>query len=113
MAAWKKAVVVVLAAMVAALPVFAQVTVAEKVQSVLPAGEEVPDSELLGAEGEVAWYLVALLDAGIAGGSAVGIYYGRGLASCMHRWHCFCSCLSSRCFPLFGFRPVSSKGGAV
>jgi len=75
MAAWKKAVVVVLAAMVAALPVFAQVTVADKVQSVLPAGEEVPDSELLGAEGEVAWYLVAHLDAGIAGGSAVGIYY--------------------------------------
>jgi len=67
--------VVVLAAAVAAVPVFAQVTVAEEVQSVLPAGEKVPDSELLGLEGEAAWYLVALLDAGIAGGSAVGIYY--------------------------------------
>ncbi|MGC8817578.1 MAG: hypothetical protein ACP5PX_07285 [Candidatus Hadarchaeum sp.] len=75
MATWKKAVVVALAAMVAAFPAFAQVTVAEEVQSVLPAGEELPDTELLGAEGEAAWYLVALLDAGIAGASAVGIHY--------------------------------------
>jgi hypothetical protein len=74
MATWKKVVVVALAVVVLVLPVFAQVTVAEEVQSVLPAGEELLDTELLGAEGEVAPILVALLDAGIAGGAAAGGY---------------------------------------
>jgi hypothetical protein len=69
----KKVVVVALAAVVI-LPAFAQVTVAEEVQSVLPAGEELLDTELLGAEGEVAPILVALLGAGIAGGAAAGGY---------------------------------------
>jgi hypothetical protein len=70
----KKVVVVALAVVVLVLPVFAQVTVAEEVQSVLPAGEELSDTELLGAEGEVAPILVALLGAGIAGGGAAGGY---------------------------------------
>ncbi|MBC7093434.1 hypothetical protein H5T53_05465 [Candidatus Bipolaricaulota bacterium] len=82
MAAGKKAVVVALAAVVGIVPVFAQmgaVQPAQEAQPCLPIGQECSDDELLTVEGEIAWYLVALLDAGIAAGSAIGIYKIGGL----------------------------------
>ncbi|MCR4392516.1 MAG: hypothetical protein NUV94_07125 [Candidatus Acetothermia bacterium] len=63
MATWKKALAVALAA-------FAQVSVAEEVQSVLPNGEELGDEELLQAEGEFGWFLIGL----ILGGRAMAVY---------------------------------------
>lgn len=81
MATWRKALVLGLAVLVGALPVLARVdaSLGSDVTALscedcllLPVGEEI-DDELVHFDGEVAWYPVALLDAGIGGGAAVGI----------------------------------------
>jgi hypothetical protein len=55
---WKKALVVALAAVVGVFPAFVQLGHAQRVPEsvfVLPAGEELPDEEMLEIEGEALW----------------------------------------------------------
>lgn len=84
MATWRKAVGLGLAVLLGMFPVFARVDTethesADRIkynqdyQVLLPNGDVCTDEELISADGELAWYLVALLDAGIGGASALGI----------------------------------------
>ncbi len=66
MATWEKVVVMALAAMVAVLPAFSQISMAhgvspQTVQSVLPVGEELTDTALAEAEGEQAQIVLGIL----------------------------------------------------
>lgn len=67
MARWIQVLAVALAAVVAVVPAFTQVTTAAAVREsaqVLPVGTELPDEELLEVEGEWFWFLVATLFVG-------------------------------------------------
>ncbi|MCX7750881.1 MAG: hypothetical protein N2320_05025 [Candidatus Bipolaricaulota bacterium] len=71
-----KVAVVALAAVVGLLSAFKQVSHAQGVSllaQTLPLGEELPDAELLEAEGEGVW-IAAIIAGLIAGATAVGIY---------------------------------------
>jgi hypothetical protein len=71
-----KVVAVALAAVVGLVPVFTQVSYAQALPepvSVLPLGEELPDSGLLDAEGEAVW-LGCLIIGLITGATSTAIY---------------------------------------
>jgi len=82
MAAWRRVLVVGLAVLVGALPVFARVdaglqvaaTAVPQAEVPLPQGDEVGDDELLQAEGELGLLLSLLISALI--GAAAGATYG-------------------------------------
>ncbi|MEM4919227.1 MAG: hypothetical protein QW518_07815 [Thermofilaceae archaeon] len=76
MSRWMQLVAVALAAVVGLVPAFAQLSYAQALPepiSVLPDGDEIPDEELLKAEGEQVW-IAAIIAGIISGATAVGIY---------------------------------------
>lgn len=82
MATWKKALVVILAALVGVVPVFARISEGSSVtqpfpsqKSIpLPQGDEMASNELLQVEGEIWWLLVAMLFGAIGGAGGGAIY---------------------------------------
>jgi len=82
MATWRKALVLGLAVVVGAVPVLARVDlglqaaapVVQQPSVPLPQGDEMGDDELLQAEGEFWWFIIAVL-AGAAGAAAGGTIY--------------------------------------
>jgi len=74
MAAWKKAVVVALVALVGFVPAFTQLGYAQTLPEavpVLPSGEELPNEELLEVKGESPVLVVLAIGAAAAGCAAV------------------------------------------
>ncbi len=73
MARWKKALVLGLVVSVGAVPALAR-TEAQQTSVPLPQGDEIGDDELLQVEGELWWFIIAVL-AGAAGGAAGGAIF--------------------------------------